>query len=78
MEGIKTKSIGKATAAKLLEDVQYDKVAMKERVIDVYKLSYGNEWKEKLDFIGKLVMISKSDYNYFDVDVFMKGVKNES
>lgn len=76
--GIKTKSIGKATAAKLLEDVQYDKVAMKKRVIDVYKLSYGNEWKEKLDFTGKLVMISKSDYNYFDVNKFLRGINYES
>ena len=71
---VKTKSVGKATAVKLLEDVKQDKILMKERVVDVYKLSYGDAWKDKLDFTGKLVMITKSEGNIFDVGKFMKGV----
>lgn len=71
---VKTKSVGKATAMKLLDDVQDDKIAMKERVIDVYKLSYGEDWKEKLQFTGSLVFISKREGEYFCVDKFMKGV----
>lgn len=71
---VKTKSVGKATAMKLLEDVKQDKILMKERVVDVYKLSYGDAWKDKLDFTGKLVMITKSEGNIFDVGKFMKGV----
>lgn len=71
---VKTKSVGKATAMKLLEDVKQDKILMKERVVDVYKLSYGDAWKDNLDFTGKLVMITKSEGNMFDVGKFMKGV----
>lgn len=71
---VKTKSIGEGTAVKLLEDVKHDKIAMKERVIDVYKLSYGEDWKDKLQFTGSLVFISKREGEYFCVDKFMKGV----
>lgn len=73
--GIKSKSIGEATAEKILSDVQHDKQLMKERVIDVYKLSYGDQWKEKLQFTGSLVFISKRPREYFDVDKFTKGVQ---
>lgn len=72
---IKTKSIGEGTAEKLLEDVQHDKQLMKGRVVDVYKLSYGDQWKEKLQFTGSLVFISKRPREYFDVDKFTKGVQ---
>lgn len=70
------KSIGEATAMKLLDDVQDSKIAMKERVIDVYKLSYGEDWKDKLQFTGSLVFISKREGEYFCIDKFMKGVTN--
>lgn len=72
---ISTKSIGEGTAVKLLEDVKHDKILMKERVIDVYKLSYGCDWKDKLQFTGSLVFISKIKDEYFDVNKFMRGVE---
>lgn len=72
---IKTQSIGAKTAEKLLEDVQHDKLLMKERVIDVYKLSFGDSWKDRLQFTGSLVFISKRPREYFDVDKFTKGVE---
>ena len=59
---VSTKSIGEGTAIKLLEDVKHDKLLMKERVVDIYKLSYGDGWKEKLQFTGSLVFISKVKY----------------
>lgn len=71
---IKTRSIGEKTAEKLLEDVQHDKLLMKERVIDVYKLSFGGSWKDRLQFTGSLVFISKRPREYFDADKFTKGV----
>ena len=71
---VSTKSIGEGTAIKLLEDVKQDKHLMKERVVDIYKLSYGDLWKEKLQFTGSLVFISKVKDEYFDVNKFMKGV----
>lgn len=76
--GIKTKSIGAKTAEKLLEDVKHCKLLMKERLIDVYKLSYGDEWKDKLQFIGSLVFISKVNGEYFDINKFTKGVSCET
>lgn len=74
---VKTKSIGKATAEKLLADVEHNKLLMKERIIDVYKLSYGAEWQDKLQFTGSLVFISKRDGEYFDVAKFITGVIND-
>ena len=76
--GIKTKSIGARTAEKLLEDVQHDKILMKERVIEVYKLSFGDSWKDRLQFTGSLVFISKNKGEYFDIDKFTKGVQYET
>ena len=76
--GIKTKSIGAKTAEKLLEDVKHCKLLMKERMVDVYKLSYGDEWKDKLQFIGSLVFISKVHGEYFDINKFTKGVSCET
>lgn len=75
---IKTRSIGEKTAEKLLNDVQHDKQLMKERIIDIYKLSYGEQWRQKLQFTGSLVFISKRPREYFDVDKFMGGVKHET
>lgn len=74
---IKTKSIGAATAERLLNDVQHDKQKMKERICEVYKLSYGKYWKERLQFTGSLVFISKRPKEYFDVDKFMRGIEVE-
>lgn len=71
---VSTKSIGEGTAIKLLEDVKHNKLLMKDRVVDIYKLSYGEEWKEKLQFTGSLVFISKVKDEYFSVDKFMRGV----
>lgn len=74
---IKTKSIGAATAEKLLNDVQYDKHLMKARIAEIYKLSYGAEWKKRLQFTGSLVFISKRPKEYFSVDKFLRGVDFE-
>ena len=51
---------------------------MKERLIDVYKLSYGDAWRDKLQFTGSLVFISKVRGEYFDIDKFTKGVSSET
>lgn len=72
--GVKTKSIGSGTAEKLLKDVEHDKSLMKERIADIYQLSYGSEWKDKLQFTGSLVFISKKSKEYFDVEKFIEGV----
>ena len=74
---VKAKSIGEATAEKLLEDVQYNKQLMKERIVDIYKLSYGHFWRAQLQFTGSLVFISKRSKEYFDVDKFMRGIEVE-
>ena len=50
---------------------------MKERVVDIYKLSYGESWKEALQFTGSLVFISKIKDEYFNIDKFLKGVIND-
>lgn len=71
---VSTKSIGEGTAIKLLEDVKHDKPLMKDRVVNIYKLSYGDNWKEKLQFTGSLVFISKVENEYFNCDKFLKGV----
>ena len=55
---VKVKSIGKKTAEKLLEDVKHSKIEMKKRVIEVYKLTYGDTWKDALTLTGKLVYIT--------------------
>ena len=75
--GVGGKSIGEATAMKLLDDVKHDKLLMKERVADIYKLSYGESWKEALQFTGSLVFISKIRDEYFSVDKFLRGVIND-
>ena len=74
---ISTKSIGEGTAIKLLDDVKHDKLLMKERLVDIYKLSYGDLWKDHLQFTGSLVFISKIKGEYFVVDKFLKGVTND-
>lgn len=72
---ISTKSIGAGTAAKLLDDVAHDKQLMKQRIIDIYELSYGADWRHYLDFTGKLVFITKVRNEFFDVSKFLKGVE---
>ena len=71
---VSTKSIGEGTATKLLKDVNHCKLLMKERIVDVYKLSYGEQWKDKLQFTGSLVFISKIKDEYFDLNKFMRGI----
>ena len=75
--GVGGKSIGEATAMKLLEDVKDCKLAMKERILDIYKLSYYEGWKERLQFTGSLVFISKIEGEYFNVDKFLRGIDSE-
>lgn len=74
---VSTKSIGAGTAAKLLEDVKEDIPAMKQRVAEVYKLSYLGEWKKFLDFTGKLIFITKERDVLFDADRFLEGVQTD-
>ena len=74
---ISTKSIGEGTAIKLLDDVKHDKLLMKERLVDIYKLSYGDLWIDHLQFTGSLVFISKIKGEYFVVDKFLKGAIND-
>lgn len=74
---IKVKSIGAKTAEKLLEDVKHSKIEMKKRVIDIYQLAYGYNWKEHLDLTGKLIFITKERGKVFDLDLFMRGVEND-
>lgn len=71
---VSTKSIGAGTAVKLLNGVEHNCTLMKERVIDVYQLSYGDKWKEALDFTGKLIFITKRRNEIFDVNVFLEGL----
>ena len=75
--GLQGYNIGKNTAEKLLEDVKHSKIEMKKRVIEVYKLTYGDTWKDALTLTGKLVYITKERGKVFDLDLFMKGVIND-
>lgn len=68
---IRVKSLGVGTAQKLLDDVKDDIQIMKERIVDIYKLSYGDNWKESLDFTGKLIFIMKERDVQFSVDKFI-------
>lgn len=70
---VKTKSIGEGTARSLLEDVDGDIATLRERVVDIYKLSYGDGWKEALQFTGSLVYISPRKGEYFNVSKFAEG-----
>lgn len=72
---ISTKSIGAGTAAKLLEDVQHDIALMKQRLIEIYELSYGEDWKQYLDFTGKLIYITPKRGQIFNVDLFLAGTE---
>lgn len=74
---LKVKSIGEKTAEKLLEDVKHSKIEMKKRVIEVYKLNYGDTWKDALTLTGKLIYITKERGKVFDLDLFMKGLIND-
>ena len=50
---------------------------MKTFCIEVYKLTYGDTWKDALTLTGKLVYITKERGKVFDLDLFMKGVIND-
>lgn len=75
---LKTASIGEKTAERLLEDVKECKIKMKKRIVDIYQLTYGDDWRKELQFTGSLVFISKVKGEYFDIDKFMKGVNCEA
>ena len=47
---------------------------MKKRIVDIYQLTYGDDWRKELQFTGSLVFISKEPNKYFDVNVFIRGV----
>lgn len=72
--GIKTKSIGEASAAKILEGLNTEK-ALLEKVVSVYKMAYGDCWKDMLDFTGKLVWITREHKQAFDADAELKRLK---
>ena len=74
---LKTSSIGEKTAERLLEDVKGCKIEMKKRIVDIYQLTYGDEWRKELQFTGSLVFISKIKDEYFDISKFMRGVDSE-
>lgn len=74
---IKTKSVGEGTARKLLEDCVGNINLLRERVIDIYKHSYEDNWKEALQFTGSLVYISPRHNEFFDVNRFIAGEKDE-
>ena len=74
---LKTSSIGEKTAERLLEDVKGCKIEMKKRIVDIYQLTYGDEWRKELQFTGSLVFISKIKDEYFDIIKFMRGVDSE-
>ena len=75
---VRVKSIGKKTAEKLLDDVKHSKIEMKKRVIDVYRLTYGDTWRDALTLTGKLVYITKERGRVFDINKFTKGVSCET
>lgn len=75
---VSTKSIGEGTAKKLLEDVKESIPEMKNRLVDVYKLSYGDGWKEALDFTGKLIYITPKRNKIFDVNEFLGDDDNDT
>lgn len=72
---IKVKSIGKKTAEKLLEDVSHSKLELKKRIVEIYKINYGDSWRDALTLTGKLVFITKERGVVFDVDLFTKGIE---
>ena len=65
--GIKTKSIGEASAKKILEGLETEKDIL-ERLVQVYKMAYKDEWKQMMDFTGKLVWITRYYKQPFDID----------
>lgn len=73
---VRTKSIGEGTATKLLSDYIGNIKLLRERVVDIYQLSYGETWKEALQFTGSLVYISPRHNEFFDVETFITGCKN--
>ena len=46
---------------------------MKKRVIEVYKLTYGDTWKDALTLTGKLIYITKERGKVFDLELFCRG-----
>jgi len=74
---IKTKSIGDGTAKNLLNGLESSVELMKDRLVDVYKLSYGDRWKDALDFTGKLIYITPKRDQIFDVNKFLEGCDYE-
>ena len=71
--GIKTKSIGEASAKKILDGLETEKDIL-ERLVQVYKMAYGDEWKQMMDFTGKLVWITRHYKQPFDIDYELERV----
>ena len=76
--GFKTKSIGEASAKKILEGLETEKDIL-ERLVQVYKMAYGEDWKQMMDFTGKLVWITRHYKQPFDIDYELErvGVVND-
>lgn len=63
--GIKTKGVGDATAEKLLEGTTTIK-EMTQRVIDVWRETYPEEWEKKLNLTAILLRLRKVDGEMFN------------
>jgi 5'-3' exonuclease len=72
--GIKTKSIGEATANKILEGLETEKDLFC-KIVEVYKMAYGDEWKQKADLTGKLVWIMREEREPFDLQSELSRLK---
>ena len=71
--GIKTKSIGEASAKKILDGLETEKDIL-ERLVQVYKMAYKEEWKQMMDFTGKLVWITRHYKQPFDINYELERV----
>lgn len=74
--GVTTKSIGEASAKKILKDLNTEKDLL-ARLVEVYKLTYGDDWKAQMDFTGKLVWITREYKQPFDIDKELERLEVE-
>lgn len=72
--GFKTKSIGDVTAWKILDGIESEKELFAQ-VLKVYKMAYGDLWKEQADLTGKLVWIMREERKPFDLTKELKRLK---
>lgn len=65
--GIKTKSIGEASAKRILQGLESEKDIL-ERLVKVYQMAYEDDWKNQMDLTGKLVWITREKFKPFDLE----------